>query len=222
MIVLNPDQRITLEEAIKHPYFAGLDEEYPDLSSACSNYRIRCYQNFRVRPPIKIHPDMRNIFVDFIISLLSTFKDMSQQTVLVAINVLDQYLASQDSHSNEEQTSLRNNLNIISICCVVLASKFIDIKPLGLESFTGRYPISTLIKWERTVFQAIGCELTQPTLLNFYREFMEDGKVPKRDNIPERHWFVARDMAAEYNLLQGKGIPELKELFLDRLKKAKC
>jgi hypothetical protein len=75
------------------------------------------------------------------------------------------------------------------------------------------------MRWEREIFQTINCELCQPTLLNFYKEFVDDGQMPPTENIPESHWLMARDIIADYKLLQGKGILELKTLFLTRLKK---
>lgn len=219
MLTLNPSERANLGEIIDDPFFDGVRTYYKDLGSALQNYRIRYYQNFRIRRTLKISSALRKVHIEHIIALKNSYK-MSDQTIFVAINIFDRYLESANPKNKSESEQIRSSLTAVANCCVVLASKYIDVKPLRLKDFVFEgFSYKKIAAIERSILERIDFDLTQPTLINFYKQLMDDGVIGKRDNIPEIHLVVARDILSNYDLLIDKGIPELKEIFLSRILK---
>jgi hypothetical protein len=95
------------------------------------------------------------------------------------------------------------------------------VKHIALKTFvTKEFSLKKLIVIERNILEQIDFDFNQPTLINFYKELMNDKLVEEKDDIPENVLSVARNMILNYEQLIGKGIPELKEIFLDKIKKA--
>jgi serine/threonine protein kinase len=217
MLILDPHKRITLEEAAAHSFFDDVRHCYIDTKSSLQNYRITCSQNFRIREPIKLPIQLRAVCVEHVISMKHVYA-VSDQAIFVAINIFDKFLSLQ---SKSEIEKIRHTLLTISNCCVALASRYVDVKHIALKTFvTKEFSLKKLIVIERNILEQIDFDFNQPTLINFYKELMNDKLVEEKDDIPENVLSVARNMILNYEQLIGKGIPELKEIFLDKIKKA--
>jgi serine/threonine protein kinase len=216
MLVLNPADRISLDKIVSDPFFDSVRGYYRDLESELQNYRMRYNHNFKIRGSIKISPPLRSVHTDYILSIGKDYK-LNEQTLFVAINLFDQYISGKRKNGVSLEKFIPN-LNAVANCCTVLASKYIDIKPLQLEDFAVRsFSFKKLVIIEREILEQIEFEFNQPTLLNFYKEMMDENKIEKRDDILEKHLIIAKNLISDYDQLVAKGIPEIKEIFLNKI-----
>jgi serine/threonine protein kinase len=217
MLVLNPKNRISLAEALNNPFFDSIRKDKNKLELSMENYKIKRNLNYKIRPVIKIPNTLRAVWVEHILSLKNDFK-INEQTVLIAINIFDQYLAAQFSRKEVNLEKLRNELMSIANICTVLASKYIDIKPLRLKNFVMKgCAKKTLIKTERHILEQVEFELNQPTLIDFYQEFINDGLISNSNIINKKHWKLICELITDYDIWINKDINQIKEIFLSKL-----
>lgn len=219
MLILDQNKRINLEKACKNKYFCEIEKDYKELISLLEANRVKYYQYFNVRAklPKQIPVELRNIYIEEIISLYDHYV-INEQAILIAINIFDQFICSKTIKVKE----IIDSLDKISVCCLVLASKYIDLAPLNIKNFVVKYSETLLIYWERTIIQTINYDLNQPTLLNFYKELIEDKFIDvtsnEIDEIPFEHWKIIKEIILDYDWLQNKGIQEIKEHLLYKIK----
>lgn len=209
MLVINPKNRITLDDAYEHKFFDKIDKKHRDLNLLLEANKIIYYQNFQIRKKLpKIIPvELRNsTIIDNIFSWLNLYS-LNEQTILVAINVFDRYICS----ANDKKETLLN-IDIISICCISLASKYIDLVPISIKILKKKYDIKQIIIWEREIMETIDYDLNQPTLLNFYKEIIERKNISINDKISNDHWLLIKSLILDYDFLKGKNLLEIKEM----------
>ena len=196
MLILDPAKRITIESALQHPYFGGYQDCVVDTVN---------YQNFYIRTnlPKQISESLRLSCIKNIMQW-SNSDDISEQSVLIAINIFDRFICL---------SCVLDNLDLISYCCILLASKYIDLRPVTIEHLEIRYQRHQIIHWERLIIQMVDYDLNQPTLLDFYKELN-----PLVLTIPVNHWCVIKKIIYDYNILVGKGVLEIKEILFNRIK----
>jgi len=218
MLVLNPNNRAKLSSVISDPFFDDVRGFYQGLEIDLQVRGERYCPNFTRRGDIKITPRLRRVYIDHILSIGKSFK-LNEQTLFVAINLFDQYISG-ILLTGLTASVFKTNLKAVSNCCAVLASKYIDIKPLKLEDFTfSDFSLERLVIVERDVLEQIEFDFNQPTLLNFYKELINQQKIEKRENISERHLIIAKDIISDYEQLVGLQASEIKEIFLNKIKK---
>jgi serine/threonine protein kinase len=152
LLVINPDLRETATNALGHEYFSyyqGLDY---------SKFKLATYDTFYVRPKSYIKLELRKIYVDEMIETFKLYK-LEKQTIMLAINIFDQYVNTCKPNTL--------NLDVISNVCLMIASKYLDVRPLNLDIFSTKFKESSIIEWENNIIQAINYNLNQPSLLDF-------------------------------------------------------
>lgn len=202
MLVLNPEKRISLENAIKHPFFDHHSEK-TNLDKLIDLNNIINNQNFYVRTklPKNITTETRKKYCEMIQSYNSK---ISKDTILSSINIFDRYLTIKDKQ--------KRNLDIIVICAMTLASKYIDIRAMTFTNGNFSFNNEELIKNEFELAQLIDYDLSQPTLLDLYRFLFPNKKI---DNLV---WENIWEIILDYELLKNKGIPELRELISEKFR----
>ena len=149
------------------------------------------------------------MYVHYVQSICKDYK-ISPQTLFISINLFDQYISGRARASELEE--LKSNLVAISTCCIVLASKYIDIKPLKLEDFVSqKFSLKKFVSLERKILDEIEFELSQPTLLDLYKDIV--------DEVSDKYLMVAKDTIIDYEELKDKNIPEIKEILRNKIRK---
>jgi serine/threonine protein kinase len=209
MLVLDPNKRATLEHIIDDVFFDNVRGDYRSINSELQKYKITYYQNFKIRGEIKIPFSLRKVYVHYVQSICKDYK-ISPQTLFISINLFDQYISGRARASELEE--LKSNLVAISTCCIVLASKYIDIKPLKLEDFVSqKFSLKKFVSLERKILDEIEFELSQPTLLDLYKDIV--------DEVSDKYLMVAKDTIIDYEELKDKNIPEIKEILRNKIRK---
>lgn len=224
MLVLNPSNRINLDIASKSKYFESVTSTHKELYAYLDANRIKNYYNFYVRKklPKVITEEQRKTYISFMYELYDKY-DLNEQTALIAINAFDQFIGNKKNL--KETQNVLNNLKIISACCVIAASKYIDIKPLNVKNLKTLFLIDDLMYWERIIMMAISFDLNQPTLLNFYKELLNDNYIVKniieennKIEICYKHWNIIKNITYNYNILINKNNQDIKEILLTNLR----
>lgn len=224
MLILDPAKRTTLEKAFKHIYLDEIKQKQLPLptNATLEANRVRYYQDFYVRPklPKQIPEDLRTVYVEYIIGWIDHYS-LNEQAILIAINIFDQFICVKRTGLKASAwEDLIKNLDIISACSLMLASKYIDLTPLNIKNLRSKHSESQLIAWERIIVQTVNYDLNQPTLLNFYKELVEDKTVTNdtQKEIPAKHWEIIKKMICDYNSLKDRGIQEIKEILLNKIR----
>lgn len=200
MLVLNPDQRIKLNQILNDKFYDSLEIEKINLNSLLSLYKINQYQNFNIRQklPKRITEEIRKNELNFLHSFLP---NIEKETILVSVNMFDKCI------------KIRKIIPIrfITICCLSIASKYIDNKPITIKNKQFKDNYGELLKIEENIIQNIDFNLLQPTFIDVYKS--EFGM-----EISDDAWKIAWDIMINYDLLKNKGFEELKEIFLSKIK----
>lgn len=221
MLVLDPIKRITLEKACKHKFFSDID--YKELPLLLEANKVRYYKDFyvRLKLPKLISEPIRSIYVEYIISWFNHY-NLNEQTILIAINIFDQFICIKPIDKTLKWKNNIEHLETIAVCCLMLASKYIDLTPLSIKNLKIKHSENQLIFWERIIMQSINYDLNQPTLLNFYKELIEDKTIiintDETNDILVSHWIIIKKIICDYNLLLNKGIQEIKELLINKIR----
>ncbi|XP_022148719.1 cyclin-A3-1-like [Momordica charantia] len=119
---------------------------------------------------------MREILVDWLVEVAEEYKLVSD-TIYLTISYIDRYLSS---HAVD-----RNKLQLLGVCCMLIASKYEEISPPHVEDFCyitdNTYITEQVLSMEREVRKFL-CHEGAPTIKNFLRIFtrvaLENWKAP--------------------------------------------
>ncbi|XP_022988827.1 cyclin-A3-1-like [Cucurbita maxima] len=119
---------------------------------------------------------MREILVDWLVEVAEEYKLVSD-TLYLTISHMDIYLSSQAVD--------KSKLQLLGVCCMLLASKYEEINPPNVEDFCyitdNTYTKEQVLSMEREVRKFLSCE-GAPTIKNFLRIFtqvsLENWKAP--------------------------------------------
>ena len=111
--------------------------------------------------------------VDWIFEVLQAFK-MSEQTFFLSVQYMDRYVASVPNRLPLEQ------LHIVGITCMFIASKYEDITPLFMPTVTkrighNRFTKDAILKQERHILSTLSFKMASvPTVLEFLERYLMD------------------------------------------------
>jgi serine/threonine protein kinase len=206
MLVLDPTKRICMSAILADKFLNEVRTAYPNIDSRTNSSHIK-HKNFHIRPELKMW-ELRNLNVIAMISM-GQARNVHSQTIFVAVNLFDQYLAKKQSAPD-----LPKYMRPIGNCCLVLASKYIDITHLHLVDFVDvEWTGIALVKLEKEVLETVNFDLIQLTLPDLHRELIEEG-VLMQTSISRQHIAVYLEIISDYGKLINKDIQELKELVL--------
>ena len=170
---------------------------------ACTSYVCDIYRNLRVaetkRRPNSFYLEqvqrdidcrMRAILVDWLVEVADEYK-LVPETLHLAVCYLDRFLSV--------QPVARSKLQLVGVGCLLIASKYEEIFPQGLDDFCfitdHTYSKHELLNCEREILQALNFHLTVPTIRPFLRRYL---RAAQADNKTE---FLAMYLA-ELSLLE--------------------
>ena len=178
MLVLDPESRTSVKDIIKYYYD--------------NNYEIKPNEFMKnkllIRKTNKLNN--RSECLDIIFGF-----NTSNKTKNLAIDILDKYIMYK--HHYTHMKTIINNINIITVCCLLIASKYIDLEQYTANSISRISNInkSDIIVWEREILKVINYEIYQPTIYDLFY---------KHDN-----WEKIKLLLYNYNILSGKGYTEI-------------
>ena len=121
----------------------------------------------------EIKSNIRTKMVDWMIEVLSVFENMDE-TLFLAINIMDLYiLKSKNILKNE-------NIHLIGITSMFIASKFQEIYPITLKNFVSKvshnqFNAEEIIKMEKIIFSEIEPEsLVVTSIYDFIKFFIHE------------------------------------------------
>ncbi|VDD87105.1 unnamed protein product [Enterobius vermicularis] len=140
-------------------------EEYKD---DVEDYVFQLEKRFGVKPEflfgLEITPKMRSILVDWLIQVHLRFH-LLPETLFLAINILDRYLA--------KGLATKNLLQLIGVASLSAAAKYEEIFPPEILDyvFITENSVSRLdvIRMEYKILSALDVDLGRPTIIQFVR-----------------------------------------------------
>lgn len=109
--------------------------------------------------------------IDWMYEVLYAFK-MSEQTFFLAVQYMDRYIAGSPLALPLE------NLHIIGITCMFIASKFEDITPLFMPTIVtrighNRFAREDILRYEKEILATLGFKMASvPTVLEFLERYL--------------------------------------------------
>lgn len=115
-----------------------------------------------------IDPHKRLVLVDWLIEVVDEFK-LGQETLFLAVNALDRYLAR--VHVS------RSQLQLVGITCLWVACKYEEVYPPVLADFVeitdSTYTGLDLIAMEEHVLHVLKYQLSIPTAITFLQQYLQ-------------------------------------------------
>ena len=112
-----------------------------------------------------IDSNMRMILVDWLISVHKIFK-LKPDSFFSSINILDAVLS-------RDASIKRNELQLVGVATLYLASKYHEINSLSVEDIIGvtneTYNKKEIIEMENKIFKLMGCNLNIPYEMEYFR-----------------------------------------------------
>ena len=109
--------------------------------------------------------------VDWMFEVIYAFK-MSEQTFFLSVQYMDRFI------SQVKRTLKLDELHLIGITCMFIASKYEDITPLFLKTMVkkvshGKIKGDTILKLEREIVSTLNFKLASvPTILEFLESYL--------------------------------------------------
>jgi len=188
-----------LSIAEKLIYFST--DQYRNLLNVCLNIDYGkdilkdFHQNNFELPPILINhlitDRMRTKMVDWIIEVTENYR-CDQTTYFLAINLMDTFF------SRSYETLKPEDLHIIGICCMFIASKYYDIFPIKLASASekishGKISKEEIKAYEEKILKTLNYDVSKPTAYDFLNFYIED-----IFNVFENNYNVKNEVLRDY------------------------
>ncbi|KAF1777297.1 Cyclin-like [Phytophthora cactorum] len=191
LLVYNPDQRITAEDALRHPYFSSEAPSFLPLTPKIPMDQM-CYTMSRARigptpehvelfhaylrqteldswKEIKylsrqktLRPAHRSMLVDWLIEVVDVF-EMCLRTAFLAVNYTDRYL--------DIVMVKKTQFQLLGATCLHVASKCEDVSYIGVEDLAmcadNVYTSVEVLEMEEKLLNTLNFTLSVPTALDF-------------------------------------------------------
>jgi Cyclin, N-terminal domain len=120
----------------------------------------------------RINEELRSKMVDWMVEVLSVF-NCSDRTLFLSVRLMDLFFKKENNTLGIEE------LHVIGVVCMMIASKYEDIKNLSMNTIYDkighqRLPKSYLINIEKRILQAIEYKVCIPTVLDFLDPLIEN------------------------------------------------
>jgi hypothetical protein len=150
----------------------------------------------------QISPDYRSKMIDWMVEVLTTFKN-SDQTFFLAVNILDRYFKETD------KTLSGGDLHLSGIVCMFIASKYEDVIPLLMRTVINKighnkFEVPTIEDKELEILKAIQYKIGSPTVKEFLDRYFEELNDPylKQDKFQKISLYLAKLASHNYSLMQ--------------------
>ena len=119
-----------------------------------------------------ITPNMRMKMVDWIVEIYYNYKT-SDNTFFTTINIMDRFFFN----TNIKYTP--DDLQLIGMCSVFIASKFCEIYPIKLKFLIekigyNKYNKEQILKMEENILSCLNYDILRPTLLDFCNYYLQE------------------------------------------------
>ncbi|KAB5541274.1 hypothetical protein DKX38_014248 [Salix brachista] len=125
----------------------------------------RCLPNYMREVQNDVLVNMREILVDWLVEVAEEYRLVSD-TLYLTVSYIDRFLSS--------QALSRNNLQLLGVSCMLIASKYEEISPPNVESFCHITDNSCtkdqVLDMEKQVLKSLNYEMGAPTTINFLRQ----------------------------------------------------
>nr|CCA19390.1 cell division protein kinase putative [Albugo laibachii Nc14] len=191
MLIYNPEQRITAEDALRHPYFTQHDTfsrslvpsiSLRDIQGSISNGKagvppehVTLFHGYLRQTETDIwrqfdylsrqktlRPTHRSMLVDWLIEVVDVF-EMCLRTAFLAVNYTDRFL-------NIVMVK-KTRFQLLGATCLHVASKCEDVSYIGVEDLAmcadNVYTSTEVLKMEEKLLNALNFTLAVPTALDF-------------------------------------------------------
>lgn len=169
MLKLNPKERISVVDALNHPYFSmmcnvpipqhNLMQNLIQLNPNQINHQYMLTQE-------NINIKMRSILIDWMIEVKQVWK-LRHTTFFLACHYLDLYLTNNNI--------ARHHLQLLGLACIAVASKVHEIQPRGMYDYiymsADAYTMDNLLIMESELVDFFKYRLYQVTEYTFINIF---------------------------------------------------
>ncbi|XP_021625526.1 putative cyclin-A3-1 isoform X2 [Manihot esculenta] len=137
---------------------------YEYLHSLEMEDKRRCLSNYMTEVQTDISVKMREVLVDWLVEVAEEYKLVSD-TLYLTVSYIDRFLSW--------QVLSRNNLQLLGVSCMLIASKYEEINPPHVEDFCyitdNTYTKEEVVNMEKHVLEFLNYEMSTPTTKNFLR-----------------------------------------------------
>lgn len=139
---------------------------YKHLRSLEIEDKMRPLPNYMEKVQNDISINMRQTLVDWLVEVLEEYKLVSD-TLYLTVSYVDRFLSS--------HALSRNKLQLLGVCCMLIASKYEEISPPHVEDFCyitdNTYMKEEVVEMEEKVLEFLNFEMGTPTTKSFLRIF---------------------------------------------------
>lgn len=166
-------------------YIKGISDE---LISKYGNYFLKTFDQKNLDiPPVdflsrhKINPSIRTKMVNWMLEVFHSFKS-NEETIFCAVKILDKYIwKTEDLLKNED-------IHLIGIVCMYLASKTYDIVPIQMNNLTHLvghdiFEQKTIKEMEKKILKTINFDLITPNTYEFIQFLLYDFYINNKESI---------------------------------------
>ncbi|CAK4078763.1 unnamed protein product [Aphanomyces euteiches] len=207
LLTYNPDERISAENALRHPYFAehqGFTMLLPSISMVNMGFTLRrayesntpeyidlfhrylrdsevvLWKDIKYLSRQKtLRPIHRSMLVDWLIEVVDVF-EMCLRTAFLAVNYTDRFL--------DMVMVKKTKFQLLGATCLHVASKCEDVSYIGVEDLSmcadNVYTSIEVLKMEEQLLNTLEFTLSVPTALDFlniYQQMMTP--LPKKTSM---------------------------------------
>jgi len=166
-------------------YIKGISDE---LISKYGNYFLKTFDQKNLDiPPVdflsrhKINPSIRTKMVNWMLEVFHSFKS-NEETIFSAVKILDKYIwKTEDVLKNED-------IHLIGIVCMYLASKTYDIVPIQMNNLTHLvghdiFEQKSIKEMEKKILKTINFDLITPNTYEFIQFLLYDFYINNKESI---------------------------------------
>ena len=166
-------------------YIKGISDE---LISKYGNYFLKTFDQKNLDiPPVdflsrhKINPSIRTKMVNWMLEVFHSFKS-NEETIFSAVKILDKYIwKTEDILKNED-------IHLIGIVCMYLASKSYDIVPIQMNNLTHLvghdiFEQKSIKEMEKKILKTINFDLITPNTYEFIQFLLYDFYINNKESI---------------------------------------
>ena len=144
-----------------------------------------------------INHKMRAILIDWLIDVHLKYK-LVPQTIYIAVNLIDRYLAKNDTN--------RAKLQLVGVTAMFIACKYEEIYPPELKDFVyitdGAYVKADVLNMEYRMLKSLEFNVTFPTQWSIFEIFRK--KLDLNEKCFKLAWFLMELCLIDYKILKFK------------------
>lgn len=175
-------------------------------------------------PPILLNHSiterMRSKMVDWMIEVTENYR-CDQATYFLSVDIMDKFFCYSNSSLKPDE------LHVIGVCCMFIASKYLDIFPIKLASASekishGKISKEEIKSFEEKILKTLNYNLSSPTVYDFVNFFVEEIFNIKENNYNIKNE-ILRDYVKEHNrnIHVGKDIKFFDKNYYEKFTKTK-